>query len=687
MASMSKRCAPGSGPRKTAANPCLMCNYPVACQTSLEWVFVNSDPDLMTRSTLVHDADDPREYDYSHPQRECDIVMKGGITSGVVYPHAVCELAKTYRFVNVGGTSAGAIAAAAAGAAEAGRASGGFGRLAALPDWIAAGSNMLSLFQPQPTSRRLFSILVASLNRQAKGRHVVLALLKAYWLRAFIGALPGLVLVGMAVWLSAGWALVPGLVGGLLVAGVGAVAGVGSGVYRDLLKVPLNGFGLCSGLGGPTPPALTPWLADLLDDLAGRPPGGRPLTFADLESAGVRLELMTTNLTQRRPMRLPWLRPELLFFDPDQLRRLFPDRVVLHLEQNPPPAPEGEHEAREWDLLCRLVEPLRPLPKPADLPLVFGARISMSFPLLLSALPLWSIDWSRKHNEAAIKSWTDWRDDNPDGEITDPGTPSTRPQAEVCWFSDGGISSNFPIHFFDAPLPRRPTFALNLRGFHPDHPQSTNEADNVYLPRRSGGGLLEWWYRYPESDAGQLVAFCESVVRTMQNRVDEAQMRVPGYRDRIVHVSTSKSEGGMNLNMPASVIQALTTRGREAARRLTSRFAHPPANPGDLSWDSHRWTRYRASIAAIDTLVRQVATVFRAAPDAEDDRTYQQLIDRPADAHPRAYPFVRASQRHLATTFTQAVLNAADTASSGEPDNLAEGSPRPQPEARIVPRA
>ena len=57
--------------------------------------------------------------------------MKGGITSGVVYPHALCELARTYRFVNVGGTSAGAIAAAGAAAAEHGRDRGGFAKLAA----------------------------------------------------------------------------------------------------------------------------------------------------------------------------------------------------------------------------------------------------------------------------------------------------------------------------------------------------------------------------------------------------------------------------------------------------------------------------------------------------------------------------------------------------------------------------
>ena len=66
------------------------------------------------------------------------MVMKGGITSGVVYPHAVCELAQVYRFRSVGGASAGAIAAAATAAAELGRRSdtGGFAELAALPDWL-----------------------------------------------------------------------------------------------------------------------------------------------------------------------------------------------------------------------------------------------------------------------------------------------------------------------------------------------------------------------------------------------------------------------------------------------------------------------------------------------------------------------------------------------------------------------
>ena len=68
-----------------------------------------------------------------NPALECDIVMKGGITSGVIYPRVVCELAKSYRLRSVGGSSAGAIAAAGAAAAELGRTAGGFELLEALP--------------------------------------------------------------------------------------------------------------------------------------------------------------------------------------------------------------------------------------------------------------------------------------------------------------------------------------------------------------------------------------------------------------------------------------------------------------------------------------------------------------------------------------------------------------------------
>jgi predicted acylesterase/phospholipase RssA len=52
---------------------------------------------------------------------ECDIVMAGGVTSGIIYPGAVAMLARRFAFRSIGGTSVRAIAAAATAAAEYGR--------------------------------------------------------------------------------------------------------------------------------------------------------------------------------------------------------------------------------------------------------------------------------------------------------------------------------------------------------------------------------------------------------------------------------------------------------------------------------------------------------------------------------------------------------------------------------------
>src|SRR3982751_6868872 len=81
---------------------------------------------------------------YAHPEKFCDLVMKGGITSGVVYPQAVCELAKIYSFKNIGGGSAGGNGPAVAAAAEYGRRTGakqdnsGFAGLEKVPTFLAS---------------------------------------------------------------------------------------------------------------------------------------------------------------------------------------------------------------------------------------------------------------------------------------------------------------------------------------------------------------------------------------------------------------------------------------------------------------------------------------------------------------------------------------------------------------------
>lgn len=85
----------------------------------------------------------------SDGSHECDLVMRGGITSGIVYPPAVLQLHKNgYRFRGIGGASAGAIAAAATAAAQHGAGTRGFEKLSALSDSLGEKGLLLKLFQP-----------------------------------------------------------------------------------------------------------------------------------------------------------------------------------------------------------------------------------------------------------------------------------------------------------------------------------------------------------------------------------------------------------------------------------------------------------------------------------------------------------------------------------------------------------
>ncbi len=540
---------------------------------------------------------------FASPTRECDIIMKGGITSGVVYPRAVTELAKTYRLRNVGGTSAGAIAAALAAAAEKGRATGGFEKLAGLPDFLAA--NLTALFQPAPHARPAFEILLAAISpggKIKKALTMVWKLIRFHGLAFLVGALLGWGLFWLVADFPSHGQLIKSralplriltmLVWGLIVA-------LAVFVRSALRAIQQNSFGMCTGMPPyqkAGPPALTPWMADRLDELAGKA-GGAPLTFGDLWGASmgdpeedpslraVNLEVMTTNLTLGWPDRLPTSSRE-MFFDPREMRLFFPERVVQWMETHPF---RGRDE-REKASLQKIIDQGKflPMPAPADLPVVVAARMSLSFPVLISAIPLYAVDWGLKSNQVA-------RDNG--------GAPAL----ERCWFSDGGISSNFPIHFFDGLLPERPTFGINLRPFHPDFPKDEHdEAKNVWFPTRSRQALAPTW-----NPIEGLFAFLGSIIRTMQNWQDNTQMRLPGYRDRVVHVYLTPEEGGLNLTMPPERVAALTQRGEAAGQAVQT-----------LDWDGHRWTRFRTAMAQLqeklDLMKGLYAGGYRQFLDAHD---------------------------------------------------------------------
>ena len=425
--------------------------------------------------------------------------------------------------------------------------------------------------------------------------------------------------------------------------------------WRLTRLLPENGYGFCSGAAGKPggPAALTPWLADLLDDLAGRPKGAAPLTFGDLRRAGLRLEMMTTNVTNRTARRLPW-EGRTFYFDPAEFRALFPERVVAHME---------EHAAADDDADAML--PLRPLPAADDLPVVVATRMSLSFPVLLSAVPLHRIDWTSKVNQERKAA----------------GQP---PIATPCWFSDGGISSNFPVHFFDAAIPRRPTFAINLRPFHPDAGESADEAANVWMPTSNRGGLQEWTYAVPERGRvldGRLPAFLSGIVRTMQNRSDEALLRLPGYRDRIAHVCLTDEQGGLNLDMPAPVLDVLTRRGRAAGVKLAKQFAPDPPPDQELTWDNHRWVRLRSSVPLVLELVEALSETYS---DATDAPSYAELLARDGNAPPGSYRLESVARAEQAA----AVMAALEQLAAGLPDPppFDHKPPRPRPDLRFIPR-
>jgi hypothetical protein len=290
--------------------------------------------------------------------------------------------------------------------------------------------------------------------------------------------------------------------------------------------------------------------------------------------------------------------------------------------------------------------------------------MSLSFPALLSAVPLYAVDFTRGFNQR---------------EKAAPATPA-QPfalRATRIWFSDGGIASNMPLHFFDAPLPGHPTFAVDLKGEHPDFPidasrRAAEQAGRVYLPEDNLGGRLRYWPQPNDGTAtGGLVGFLTSIVHTMQNWRDELQFPYPGYRDRIVQVSQMRDEGGLNLNMPKDDIDRLSDAGAFAAQRLIARF-YPPDSPVSEGWKNHREVRLRTFLGVLENMA------LALQPKLADNR-WCPVID---GISPNTYS---QKQDELAKACLDRIVELA--ALLKEPRDSLEGqAPRPRASMRIAPR-
>jgi len=226
------------------------------------------------------------------------------------------------------------------------------------------------------------------------------------------------------------------------------------------------------------------------------------------------------------------------------------------------------------------------------------------------------------------------------------------------------------LHLFDAALPSRPSFAINLgrfaRGDKPDPNQQLNvewASDNRALFPSS--------IEIPRRGFAAIGAFASAAVNTARNWQDSSYLDHPGYRDRIVRVLQTKREGGLNLYMDASTISGLADRGETAGTVMVRQFTtpcYPRSNPSATGWDNHRWVRYRALLSVL--------------PDwlASYSRGRAVLDINPAT--PPSYEFTAAA-RELASRLTVVLDGLAEIAANADPGAVEDLTRQPRPTGAI----
>ncbi len=615
--------------------------------------------------------------DRAPSDRYCDLILTGGVTSSIAYPAAIFALGMVYRFNSIGGASSGAGAAALAAAAEYRRRHGssdGFRimleRAASVADEVDSGKTRLEwLFQPEKENKRLFDALLPGFAKPT-GKLMALAggLLRAYakillaiavvFLIAGLGALVGAALGYIGGW----WGLLIGI-GGTALFFIAIVVALVVLFARDVGRIVRYDYGLCRGSGSRDAPVLpfTDWLHSLIQEIAGRRAGERPLTFADLAAApgspretlndpsptgaaSISLQMFTANVTHGRPYVFPQNEggeDDLpLFFRSSEMNRLFPPDVVKDMEVDPvtgqsneyqedaKPARERARVVRERGLRSRAMglvgslamgkspvvgskeEPMYRLPT-KHLPILVAARMSVSFPILFSAVPLWILD-KRDEKKHVFRR---------------------------CLFCDGGICSNFPIHLFDSPIPSWPTFGISL------HELPTSKTDPakassplsdqalVRLPKSHLDQGEDQWNEFetePEP-LERLSGFFSALASTTINWSDATLARLPGVRERVVRIGLPSEVGGLNIQMKEKKIRELADLGREAAVELLKRYALPAPRPSGVladGWNEHRWVRLNV---LRDSLSRSLAGLTWAALQAQHGKPLRDLIRQATD--------------------------------------------------------
>lgn len=363
-----------------------------------------------------------------------------------------------------------------------------------------------------------------------------------------------------------------------------------------------------------------------------------PLTYGDLKAkrhgsapVGINLRSVTTNLSQGRPYIFP-LDETLFIFRAAELRVLFPPRVCDQLEA---------HRATVDGLA--LPPGFHFLPTGDDLPIIVGTRLSLSLPLVLAAIPLYTIsDDALRRARAAAPARGPF--------------PITVADLQVSWFTDGGISSNFPIQLFDAWLPTRPTFGIRLTArpykktappdapVDPRHltprPEAVGAAarsapaaparpgddptDPVALPPARAEVPADW------TAIATVPEFLVAIWNAARTYRDNTQSALASYRERIAQVRLGPEEGGLHLRMPDAVLRGMDAKGAAAGAAFIAFYGDPtdPDADADRRWQEHRWVRLRVLAAQMEQQFARVTASHAARYGLTDATAFAPLLAR-----------------------------------------------------------
>ncbi len=368
-------------------------------------------------------------------------------------------------------------------------------------------------------------------------------------------------------------------------------------------------------------PPLMDWLTDRIDDLAGvavAPVGAdrQTLTFGDLwlgrvgprssqdidelhlaatdpQLRTIDLTVMTSNVSQGRPYRLPLRTAEQVeaesasrfLFCRTCLDGVLPARVVEQMVYSSP--------ALEPEQTCprHRGEALHEVPDPWDFPVIAAVRLGMSVPGLLRAVPLVTVDEVRPG--ALSDPYGRTVSDEPSGEGAEP-----RRVARVHWFCDSGATAPVGVSFYDTLLPRWPTFGLTLDRLPSGRPLGSQiglddgVAEWCDLPPQDSSRRRPPWRAVPSSPG-----FLRAVLDASLGWRDVVQAQLPGMRGRTAWIRTSEAEAGNSIFLTQAQILQLALRGYHAGLALRERFTGPDGEvTGQTQTDRYRWIRLRAAL-------------------------------------------------------------------------------------------